>query len=231
MKNITENETILPAGQQARPDFPRFGIPAFAKFQAPVTTPYTLTIAGDIPAIKLCPEDLIHLERVELAADFHCVATWSYRGVSWSGFRFREVFEQLVRPQLPPNIDLKLAVFGGLDGYRASLLLEDALANDMLLADTLNGEPLTNNHGSPLRLVAPAHYGYKNVKHLAKIDLWCNVHSYRPILPKFMEHPRGRVVYEERGRYLPGWLLRYVYRPLIQPIVRHFERVEADNAT
>ena len=29
-----------------------------------------------------------------------------------------------------------------------------------------------------------------------------------------MGHPRARVALEERGRWVPGWLLRYLYRPL-----------------
>ena len=39
-----------------------------------------------------------------------------------------------------------------------------------------------------------------------------------------MVHPRARVALEERGQWVPGWLLRYLYRPLIGTTVARFER-------
>lgn len=210
----------LPPGQRTRADFPRFGANAFAAFQAPISTPFTLLVAGDIEPISLGQDDLAGLERRHQVADFSCVTTWSYRGLTWSGFRFRDLWEQLVQPRLASSRPITLAAFSGLDGYKASLLLDDALAADVFIADALNGEPLSSEHGAPLRLVAPAHYGYKNVKHLCTIEFWQTATSYRSLLPSVMEHPRARVAYEERGRILPGWVFRYLYRPLIGHIVR-----------
>ena len=39
-----------------------------------------------------------------------------------------------------------------------------------------------------------------------------------------MDHPRARVGHEERGRWIPGVVLRYLYRPLIGPTAVYFER-------
>jgi hypothetical protein len=33
------------------------------------------------------------------------------------------------------------------------------------------------------------------------------------------------VALEERGQILPGWLLRYAFRPLIQPIIEKLKRI------
>jgi DMSO/TMAO reductase YedYZ molybdopterin-dependent catalytic subunit len=91
----------------------------------------------------------------------------------------------------------------------------------VLLADTLGGEPLNVAHGAPLRLVAPAHYGYKNLKHLAAIEYWTDRRHYRfpwPY-PNLMDHPRARVALEERARFLPAWLLRPFYR-MVMPLAR-----------
>ena len=41
---------------------------------------------------------------------------------------------------------------------------------------------------------------------------------------RFMVHPRARVALEERGQWVPGWLLRHLYRPLIGMTVARFER-------
>ncbi|MBC7984424.1 MAG: molybdopterin-dependent oxidoreductase, partial [Candidatus Obscuribacterales bacterium] len=95
---------------------------------------------------------------------------------------------------------------------------------DVLLADTLNDAPLSIEHGAPLRLVAPAHYGYKNVKHLSQIEFWRDRGDYRPSALRFMDHPRARVAFEERGQIFPGWFLRYLYRPLIDSTVKQFSK-------
>ena len=39
-----------------------------------------------------------------------------------------------------------------------------------------------------------------------------------------MEHPRARVTFEERGQVFPGWILRYAYKPLVNPTKNMFER-------
>jgi hypothetical protein len=43
-----------------------------------------------------------------------------------------------------------------------------------------------------------------------------------------MDHPRARVMLEERGQFLPGWLLRYLFRPFIQSIIRKLEQYPVD---
>ena len=76
-------------------------------------------------------------------------------------------------------------------------------------------------HGAPLRLVSPAQYGYKNVKHVESIAL----RSTRPVSllgPK--EHLRARVALEERHSRIPGRLLRWPYRLAIPITVIVAER-------
>lgn len=221
---MTDKQT-WPPGQKERADFPRFGVRDIADFDVPASDVYTLQLAGEFETFSVDQEAFTALERVELVADFHCVTTWSYRQVRWSGFRFSDFFAQIVQPQLSSTDKIALATFVGLDRYKASLPLADVLADGVLIADRLNGEQLPFKHGAPLRLVAPAHYGYKNVKHLTKVGLWPDGRAYsKPVLPTIMEHPRARVAFEERGRYFPGWLFRYLYRPLINRTVRQFER-------
>ena len=53
----------------------------------------------------------------------------------------------------------------------ASLPLEEALRDEVLLAYEMNGEPLPPQHGFPLRLVVPGWYGMTNVKWLERITL------------------------------------------------------------
>jgi len=210
-------ERPLPPGQRERHDFPRFGLRQFAH-RLPRELHRGLQVGGDVDEPCLVSEhDLSSLTRVAQTSDFHCVTTWSTRSLRWSGYRFRELFERIVERRARPRTDAVFAILRSVDGYAVSLPLEDLLADDVLLADGLNGAPLSVEHGAPLRLVAPQHYGYKSPKYLCALELWRDARHYRTAAFRFMDHPRARVAFEERGRGLPGALLRYLYRPLIEP--------------
>ena len=218
------SRTALPPGQRERGDFPRFGATPFtARFPAQ-TERIRLRIGGDVREPLTVEQEWLHLPRVELQADFHCVTTWSCRSLAWGGVRFADFYRQIVLPLAGPAPDAGFVVLRAQDGYRSSLPLADLMADDVLLADTLDGEPLSIAHGAPLRLVAPAHYGYKSVKHLDRIEFRGSSAGYRPVGPRFMAHDRARVAFEERGQWFPGWLLRWLYRPLIAPTARQFAR-------
>jgi DMSO/TMAO reductase YedYZ molybdopterin-dependent catalytic subunit len=55
--------------------------------------------------------------------------------------------------------------------FARSMSLEDAAAEDVILAYEVNGEPLPVGHGFPLRLIAPGWYGVANVKWLTRIEV------------------------------------------------------------
>lgn len=183
-----------------------------------------LKITGDVDESVTVSDELRDLPRVDQTSDFHCVTTWTKRSLRWSGFLFSDLFERIVVPRVRPQRDATFVILRCQDGYRVSLPLVDLLADTVLFADTLNGEPLTIEHGAPLRLVAPAHYGYKNAKHVRAVEFWRDDRQYRSAAFRFMDHPRARVALEERGRGVPGWLLRYLYRPFVRPTIRQFRR-------
>ncbi|TDI83546.1 MAG: sulfite oxidase [Chloroflexi bacterium] len=58
---------------------------------------------------------------------------------------------------------------GRMEPYVRSLPLEVALSPDTILAWEMNGEPLTTDHGFPLRMVVPGWYGMASVKWLEQI--------------------------------------------------------------
>jgi DMSO/TMAO reductase YedYZ molybdopterin-dependent catalytic subunit len=214
----------LPPGQREIESFPRFGLTPFAvRFPAALEAP-RIQIGGDVEASVEVGKELERVARVEQCSDFHCVTTWTRRALQWSGIRFSDFYQQIVVPLARPAPGATFVVLRGQDGARTSLPLEDLLAPDVLLADRLDGQPLPIEHGAPIRLVAPAHYGYKSVKHVNRIEFWLSSANYRPFGLRFMVHPRARVAKEERGQWVPGWLLRYLYRPLIRPTASRFER-------
>ena len=214
----------LPPGQVEREDFPRFGLGKFA-FRFPTNVKFVeIAVRGDVGAPLEVGKEIAELPRVEQDSDFHCVTTWTKRSLRWSGFRFRDFYESIVVPKAAPQQGANLVVLRSQDGYDQSLPLDDLLAPDVLLADRLNGHALSVAHGAPIRLVAPAHYGYKNVKHLCSIEFWRDAREYRFAGPKFMDHPRARVALEERGRGVPAWVLRRAY-PALVPLIRWLFRV------
>jgi DMSO/TMAO reductase YedYZ molybdopterin-dependent catalytic subunit len=157
-----------------------------------------------------------------LQADFHCVTTWSHLGLVWGGVKFSDFFRERVAPLSGASAAIVGVVLRGQDGYRTSLLLEDLMADDVLLADELDGLPLTIEHGAPLRLIAPGHYGYKSMKHLSHLEFCATAPDIKHGPLAFLDHPRARVALEERGRWFPGWLLRHVYRPFIPSTTERF---------
>ncbi|MCB1668971.1 MAG: molybdopterin-dependent oxidoreductase [Porticoccaceae bacterium] len=215
------SESPLPPGQKEHPSYDRFGLGLFANRFPSELSKIEISIAGNVENSVTINDALNNLPRVEQTSDFHCVTTWSVRNLNWSGVRFADFYHQVVVPQAKPQQGNNFVVLRGQDSYAVSMQLEDLLADDVMLADTLNGERLGIDHGAPLRLVAPAHYGYKNAKHINQIEFWTDSSNYRfPMpYPNLMDHPRGRVAYEERACYLPNWLIRPLYK-LLQPMAR-----------
>jgi DMSO/TMAO reductase YedYZ molybdopterin-dependent catalytic subunit len=215
----------LPPGQYEAREMPRFGLLPFAVRFPTETARVALCVQNALDAGPL----LATLPRVEQTSDFHCVTTWSKRGLRWSGVRFADFYREIAVARAGVVADERFVVLRAQDRAHTSLPLEDLLAPDVLLADRLDGQPLSIAHGAPLRLVAPAHYGYKSLKHLSRIEFRRCGEDYRPVGLRFMQHPRARVALEERGRWVPNWLLRRLYRPLIGPTKARFERALQDH--
>lgn len=221
---------LLPPGQRVVSSFFRFGLTQFAERFPKQTAERSLDVIGKVGSELHLADALAGLPRVELVCDFHCVTTWSSLGLRWGGVRFADFYARVLVPQARPRADATLVALRGQDGGRTGLLLEDLLAPDVLLADQLDGEPLSVDHGAPLRLVAPGHYAYKSVKHLTRLEFRHPSEGYPVSGLRFMDHPRARVDREERGRIVPGWLLRYLHRPLIRGTVARFAKASRAQA-
>ncbi|UGT55708.1 molybdopterin-dependent oxidoreductase [Nocardia asteroides] len=215
----TGHEHRLPPGQTAD-ELRRFGLPAFAARRPVLPAESRLVVSvGEHDRAEVPVGELLTNHRITRVDDLHCVTTWSAVDLRWSGVAFRVVHEW-VRDSFGLPSSARWVRFRGLDGFRCCLRIDDAVAAEVLLADQLDGQPLTPDHGAPLRLVAPAHYGYKSVKHVASIDYLAD---YRPGPAGWMAHPRGRVAYEERSRFLPGRVWRPIWRAAVPMVRRRFE--------
>jgi len=214
----------LPPGQRAVRGFPRFGVDLA---HPPHATPegMTVQVTGQLARhVAFAPTELADLPRREVSADLHCVAGWSAVGLRWEGVAFRDLYRLVIEPALAPGARVRYLVFVGADAYRSIVTLEDALADDVLVADHLDGRPLTAEHGAPVRLVSPDQYGFVSTKHLCRIELYRSepagfyhpTKSIQRALRTVRPHRRARVWREERHRYVPSWLVRPVYRLLVK---------------
>lgn len=214
----------LPPGQRALDEFPRFGTHLHRPPPAVSRKPVIKITGAVAEAFEIPVADLANLPRTTRTADFHCVSGWSATDLTWEGVAFSAFYRQVIEPTVRSPITH--VVFGGLDGFQSALLIEDALADDVLLADRLDGQPLGADHGEPVRLVSPRQYGYMNTKHLCQIEVRSTppdqeLGSAHPISrvglrgPLVLRHPRARVWEEERHPYLPARFLRPLYRQVI----------------
>lgn len=207
----------LPPGQRRTDGFPRFGTHLHRPAPAVPTHP-VIEISGPSGESFAVPlATLATLPRRDLTADFHCVAGWSATDLRWEGVSFETVYRAVIEPALRPGTSVTHVVCRGLDGWESVMTIEDALADDVLIAENLDGHPLDGDHGAPARLVSPRQYGYVSVKHLSRIEV-LTAAPKRAEGPLFRTHPRGRVWEEERHGLLPTWVVRPVYRTLIAPI-------------
>jgi DMSO/TMAO reductase YedYZ molybdopterin-dependent catalytic subunit len=85
----------------------------------------------------------------------------------WTGVPLSDLMHALdVRPEA------RAITFRSADNYYESFPLDVALAPGVLLAHTMNGMPLPDKHGFPLRLILPGRYGVKNPKWITKIEFY-----------------------------------------------------------
>jgi DMSO/TMAO reductase YedYZ molybdopterin-dependent catalytic subunit len=128
--------------------------------------------------LEITLAELQRLPRVEMTTEFKCIEGWS-AVVQWAGVRFSDfmkAFPPQTRSGSPFNVDTSpedLPPYVGMQtpdgGYYVGLDIESMLHPQTLLAYEINGAPLNDDHGAPLRLVTPLKYGVKNLKRIGTI--------------------------------------------------------------
>lgn len=110
-------------------------------------------------------EDLRAMPQTELTVEHKCVEGWSHV-VTWGGVVFRDFVEAF-------HPDQAAARFVGLSTpdrvYQVGLEREAMLHSQTMLSLDLQREPLTEEHGAPVRLSTPLKYGTKQIKRIGEI--------------------------------------------------------------
>ncbi|NLF52179.1 MAG: sulfite oxidase-like oxidoreductase [Leptolinea sp.] len=208
LKNRKEKEIRLreegriPPGQSLTHEFPvlHYG-------PTPGFDPHTWDFIawGEVEKpLTLSWDEFTQLPRVTLMMDIHCVTRWSKPDTLWEGVSVRTLIEkELIKPLPSARFVMQHAEFG----FSANLPLEVVLAENFLLATHYNGQPITPDHGYPLRGVIGAIVGRPDLKvpYFWKGAKWLRgLEFLKDDKPGFWEqagyHNEGDVWREERLR-------------------------------
>ena len=153
----------IPQGQSRVSDFPvlDMGIrPAIDK------ATWTLRLFGLVAnEASLDWAAFTALPQAKVFSDMHCVTRWSQLDMDWQGVAARELV------MLAAPLDAaQFVTLHGFDGYTTNLPLAALLDDDVLIAHSVFGEPLSLEHGWPARMVVPKRYAWKGAKWISAIE-------------------------------------------------------------
>ncbi len=158
------DEGRLPPGQSATLKWPVLHEGSIPSFN-PQTWDFRVGGLVEKP-MRLNWEEFNRLPQIEIVTDIHCVTRWSRFDNRWQGVPFTEVMKLAV-----PKPDARFVMVHAEQGFTANVPLEDLMRPTTLFAFKHDGEPLTPEHGYPLRLVVPHLYFWKSVKWVRGLEL------------------------------------------------------------
>jgi DMSO/TMAO reductase YedYZ molybdopterin-dependent catalytic subunit len=127
---------------------------------------WTLRIFGRVAQERtLGYPEFIAQPPLRVLSDIHCVTGWSRLNNIWEGVSTAEL-RRLVNV-LP---EARFVMVHGARGFTANLPLEDFFQEDVLFALKHNHDPLTAEHGGPVRLVVPRLYFWKSAKWVEGVE-------------------------------------------------------------
>jgi DMSO/TMAO reductase YedYZ molybdopterin-dependent catalytic subunit len=152
-------ENRLPPGQALTLKFPvlHYGpVPSFN----PAT--WDFRVWGEVEKeVRWTWEEFNRLPRTRVTMDIHCVTRWSKADTLWEGVSVRALVDQgLIRLKPAAQHVMQHAEYG----FTVNIPLEVTLQDNFLLATHFNGQPLTPDHGYPLRGVVGAISGRGELK-------------------------------------------------------------------
>lgn len=139
-------EGRLPPGQSLTQKFPVLHYGPVPPFNAAT---WDFRISGKVEEeVTWTWDEFNQLPRTSLVMDIHCVTRWSKFDTQWEGISVRTLVDEgLIKPLPNARFVIQHAEYG----FTANLPLEVMLQDNFLLATHYNGEPITPDHGYPLR--------------------------------------------------------------------------------
>ena len=156
------SEDRLPPGQRQVHNWPVLDLGV--RPEVPLKE-WRLKIHGRVEnPVTLDWEQFMALPQFKDTGDFHCVTTWSQFDMEFEGVAFFTLAD-LVRPRA----DARHVFFKSYDGYSTNNPLDVCMDDDVLIAHSANGKPLSVEHGGPARVIIPKRYAWKGAKFIREI--------------------------------------------------------------
>ncbi len=153
----------LPPGQREVKNWPVLDLGARPRIDLKL---WRLVVDGLVESpITLDWQGFQDLPQSEAVSDIHCVTAWSRYDNRWRGVLVSDLLS-LVQPKP----EAKFVLLQSYDTYTTNLPLAEFAVPDALLATHWEGEPLTVEHGGPLRVVVPQLYFWKSAKWVKRIS-------------------------------------------------------------
>ena len=128
---------------------------------------WTLEVTGEVEReLTLRWEELLELPSREVTVDIHCVTRWSRFDTTFKGVHWSELAKVV-----SPKPSARFVIAYAEQGFTSNMPLEAIEDEDALIAYEADGEPLTPDHGWPVRLVVPSRYFWKSAKWLRGLEL------------------------------------------------------------
>jgi DMSO/TMAO reductase YedYZ molybdopterin-dependent catalytic subunit len=148
---LTDKWPVLHSGTVPKTDLATWDFRVFGEVEEPVTLTW---------------EQFSELPSREVKVDIHCVTRWSRFDASFHGVHWSEL-AKVVKPKPSAHYVIAHAEHG----FTSNLPLEAIVDDEALVAYEADGEPLTPDHGWPLRLMVPSRYFWKSAKWLRGLEL------------------------------------------------------------
>jgi len=130
------------------------------------TESWRLDITGAVEtSLSLNWQAFEALPKSRKLSDMHCVTTWSRYDNRWDGVSTHDLLDEVM-----PRPDAAFVLLTSYDGYTTNLPLSDFASEHAILATHWEGEPLTREHGGPVRLIVPHLYLWKSAKWISRIE-------------------------------------------------------------
>ena len=149
---VTDRFPVLHYGSVPKVDLATWDFRVFGLVEKPLQL--------DWPTFRALPETTV-------LRDIHCVTRWSKLDTTWSGVLWRDFLRTLdVRP-LPEATHV---MFHCEQGFTTNVALDVLDDDDTMFAWSYDGQPLTPEHGWPLRALVPKRYFWKSAKWMRGVE-------------------------------------------------------------
>jgi DMSO/TMAO reductase YedYZ molybdopterin-dependent catalytic subunit len=148
---LTEKWPVLHAGEVPTIDLATWRLRVFGELEEPLELSY---------------DELKELPAREVTTDIHCVTRWSRFDARFKGVHWSELAERC-----RPKPTARFAIAHAEHGFTANVPLAAIEDDDALVVYEADGEPLTPEHGWPVRLFVPSKYFWKSAKWLNGLEL------------------------------------------------------------